>query len=148
MEHFLRLILGFDCLQPYTDDGNCVCRRAHDASGHHRLNCSQWAGRTWAQGHIWWWHQFGRRLGLSVVDIDAALRRKCTHLKSQARGDIHVCFSDLEIKDCALGNGYDQTQFVIKVQTVAMVDGNGDFGERWNARNQQHANPKCWLQSK
>ncbi len=31
-----------------------------------------------------------RRLGLSVVDIDAAMRRQCTHLNSQARGDIIV----------------------------------------------------------
>ncbi len=47
--------------------------------------------------------------------------------------------SDLEMKDCALGHGYARRQFVIDVKTV--VDSNGDWGERWNARDQQHDNP-------
>jgi hypothetical protein len=42
-----------------------------------------------------------RRLGLSVVDIDAAMRKQCTHPNSLARGDILVRSNDLEIKDCA-----------------------------------------------
>ncbi len=82
-----------------------------------------------------------RRLGLSVVDIDAAMRRQCTHLNSQARGDILIRSTDLEITDCAQGYGCSRKQFVIDVKTVAMVDSNGQWGERWNARLGQHDNP-------
>jgi hypothetical protein len=46
-----------------------------------------------------------RLLGLSVVDIDAAMRKLCTHPYSLARGDILVRSNDLEIKDCAAGHG-------------------------------------------
>jgi hypothetical protein len=58
------------------------------------------------------------------------MRRQCTHLNSQAHGDILVRSSDLEIKDCALGHGYAWKQFVIDVKTVVMVDSNGNWGER------------------
>ncbi len=68
-----------------------------------------------------------RCLGLSVVDIDAAIRRKCTRLNSQARRDMLVCSSDLEINDCVMGHGYARKQFVINVKTVAVVAGNGDW---------------------
>ncbi len=51
MGQFLRLILGLDFLPPHTDEGNCLCGKANDASGHHRLNCSRWAGSTRTQ---WW----------------------------------------------------------------------------------------------
>ncbi len=88
-----------------------------------------------------------RSLGLSVVkvDIDAAMRRQSTHLNSQARGDILVRSTDLEIKEYALGHGYARKQFVIDVKTVAIVDSNGDWRERWNARDQQHDNPGMLL---
>ncbi len=84
-----------------------------------------------------------RLLGLSVVDIDAAMCRQCTHLKSQARGNILICLTDLEITNCALGYGCSRKQFVIDVKTVqvAMVDSNGQYGERWNALMGQYDNP-------
>jgi hypothetical protein len=82
-----------------------------------------------------------RRLGLSVVDIDAAMRHQCTHLSSQARGDILVRTADLEITDRAQGHGSSRKQFVIDVKTVAMVDGTGVRGERWNSAANQHDNP-------
>jgi hypothetical protein len=82
-----------------------------------------------------------RRLGLSVVDIDATMRKQCTHSNSLARGDILVCSTDLEIKDCSEGHGYARKQFVIYVKTVAVVDSNGQWGERWNSRQGQHDNP-------
>ncbi len=82
-----------------------------------------------------------RRLGLSVVDIDAAMRKTCTQPNSLARGDILVRFNDLEIKVCAAGHGYARKEFVIDVKTVAVVDSNGHWGERWNARKGQHDNP-------
>jgi hypothetical protein len=69
-----------------------------------------------------------RRLGLSVVEINAAMRRQCTHLSSQARGDILVGTTDLKITDRAQRHGSSRKQFVIdvkSVKTVAMVDGNG-----------------------
>ncbi len=65
-----------------------------------------------------------RRLGLSVVDIDAAMRRQCTHLNSQARGDILVRTADLEITDKAQGYGSSRKQFVIDVKPVR------GYGER------------------
>jgi hypothetical protein len=82
-----------------------------------------------------------RQLGLSVVDIGAAMRKLCTHPNSLARGDILVRSNDLEIKDCAAGHGYARKQFVMDVKTVELVDSNGDWGERWNARKDQHDNP-------
>ena len=51
MGQFLRLILGLDFLPTHTDEGNCLCGKANDALGHHRLNCSRWAGSTRTQ---WW----------------------------------------------------------------------------------------------
>ena len=57
-----------------------------------------------------------RSLGLSVVHIDAAMRRQCTHFNSQARGDILVRLKDLEITECALGYGCSRKQFMIDVK--------------------------------
>ena len=56
-------------------------------------------------------------------------------------GDILVRTTDLEITDRALGHGCSRKQFVIDVKTVAMVDSNGDWGEGWNSRTNQHENP-------
>jgi hypothetical protein len=139
-----QLLLGLEFPPPNTSNGLCFCGRANDTSGYHRLNCSQNAGKTWVHGHNLVVSALGfesRRLGLSVVDIDAAMRKLCTHPNSLARGDILVRSNDLEIKDCAAGHGYARKQFVIDVKTVALVDGNGDWGERWNSRTGQHDNP-------
>ena len=141
---YLKLVLGLDFPAPCTIDGQCPCGRANDSTGYHRLNCSRWAGRSWAQGHnlvVSALASENRRLGLSVVDIDAAMRRQCTHLTSQARGDILVRTTDLEITDRAQSHGSSRRQFVIDVKTVAMVDGNGVWGERWNSATNQHDNP-------
>ena len=69
------------------------------------------------------------------------MRRQCTHVNSQARGDILVRTTDLEITDRAQGQECSRKQFVIDVKTVAIVDSNGDWGERWNSRTNQHDNP-------
>ncbi len=77
--------------------------------------------QPWAQGHNLVVSAVGfenRRLGLSVVDIDAAMRKLCTDPNSLARGDILVRTNDLEIKDCAAGYAYARKQFVIDVKTV------------------------------
>ncbi len=56
---------------------------------------------AWAQGHnsvVAALVFENRRLGLAVVDLDAAMLRHCTHLKrltSQARGDILVRTNEL-----------------------------------------------------
>ncbi len=75
-----------------------------------------------------------RRFGLAVVDLDAAMRRQCTHLTSQARGDILVRTNEMAIQvtDQVPGHGSARKQFVIQVdvKTVAMVDGNGVWDER------------------
>jgi hypothetical protein len=101
-------------------------------------------GVRWGQGHNLVVQALGfenRQLCLSVVDIDAAMRKQCTHTNSLARGDILVRSNDLEIKDFIAGHGYAREQFVIDVKTVAVVDSNGIWGERWNARQGQHNNP-------
>ncbi len=59
-----------------------------------------------------------RRLGLSVIDKDATVRRQCT----QARGDLLVRTTDLEITDRAQRHHTSRKQFVIDVKTVSMVD--------------------------
>ena len=139
---YLKLVLGLDFPPQLTSDGNCPCGRANDYTGYHRLNCAKWAGRSWAQGHNLVVSALAfenRRLALSVVDVDAAMRRRCTHVNSQARGDILVRATDLEIADCVQGQGCSRKQFVLDVKTVAMVDGN--LGERWNANTNQFDNP-------
>ena len=141
---YLQLVLGLDFLPPSTSDGRCPCGRANDSTGYHRLNCSRWAGRSWAQGHnlvVAALAYENRRLGLAVVDLDAAMRRQCTHLTSQARGDILVRTNEVEITDRAQGHGTARKNFVIDVKTVAMVDGNGVWDERWNTATSQHDNP-------
>ena len=75
------------------------------------------------------------------MDVDAAMRRQCTHVNSQARGDILVRASDVEITDRVQGQGCSRKQFVLDVKTVAMVDGNGNWGEKWNANTNQFDNP-------
>jgi hypothetical protein len=80
-------------------------------------------------------------LGLAVVDLDAAMRRQCTHLTSQARADILVRTNELAITDRVQGHGSARKQFVIDVKTVAMVDGNGVWDERWNPATSHHDNP-------
>jgi len=82
-----------------------------------------------------------RRLGLSVVDMDATMRRQCTHINSQARGDLLVRTTDLEITDRAQRHHTSRKQFVIDVKTVSMVDGNGAWQERWNAQANKYDNP-------
>jgi hypothetical protein len=70
------------------------------------------------------------------------MRRQCTHLNSQARGDIIlVRTTDLEITDKVQGHCSSRTQFVIDVKTVAMVDSNGVWGDQWNDTMNQHDNP-------
>jgi hypothetical protein len=71
-----RLLLGLEFPPPNTDNGICFSGRAYDASGHHRLNCPQYADKSWGQGHNLVVSALGfenRRLGLSVVDVDAAI---------------------------------------------------------------------------
>jgi hypothetical protein len=58
-----------------------------------------------------------RRLALSVVDLDAAMRRQCTHVNWQARGDILVHATDVEITDRVQGQGCSWKQFVLDVKT-------------------------------
>ncbi len=58
-----------------------------------------------------------RRLGLSVVDIYAAMLRQCTHYYTQALGDILVCTTDLDITDRAQGHCCSRKQFVIDPKT-------------------------------
>ena len=140
---YLQLVLGLAFPPQLTSDGNCPCGRANDYTGYHRLNCAKWAGRSWAQGHNLVVSALAfenRRLALSVVDVDAAMRRRCTHVNSQARGDILVRATDLEIADCVQGQGCSRKQFVLDVKTVAMVDGNGNWGEKWNANTNQFDN--------
>ena len=82
-----------------------------------------------------------RQLGLSVVDIDAAMHRQCTHHNSQARGDILVRTTELEITDKAQGHYSARKQFLIDVKMVAMVDSAGALRDGWNATMNQHDNP-------
>ena len=99
------------------------------------LNCNKWAGRSWGKGHDVVVSAIAfesRRLGHSVVDIDAAMKRKCTHLNSKKRGDMLVRSKDLEITDKAKGHGVARTQFVVDVKIVAMMDGKGFWKETWN----------------
>jgi hypothetical protein len=57
------------------------------------------------------------------------------------RGDILVHTTDLEITDRVQGHGCSREQFVFDVKTVAMVDGSGDWKEKWNATDKQFDNP-------
>ena len=96
------------------------------------LNCNKWAGRSWGKGHDVVVSAIAfesRRLGHSVVDIDAAMKRKCTHLNSKKRGDMLVRSKDLEITDKAKGHGVARTQYVVDVKIVAMMDGKGLWKE-------------------
>ncbi len=105
--YYLRLILGLDFPPQQTSDWNCFGGRVSYSLGYHWLDCSSWSGLSWAQGHNLIVAALGfenRRLGLSVVDIDAAMLRQCTHHNLQALGDILVRTTDLEIIDNANGH--------------------------------------------
>ena len=82
------------------------------------------------------------------MDIDAAMRRQCTHVNSQARGDILVRATDVEITDRVQGQGCSRKQFVLDVKTVAMVDGNGNWGERWILIQINMSILVCWMLNK
>uniref|UniRef100_A0A7S0MI74 Uncharacterized protein n=1 Tax=Cryptomonas curvata TaxID=233186 RepID=A0A7S0MI74_9CRYP len=125
---YLKLILGLPFSSPPGLMGYCACGQPHDITGAHMLNCNKWAGRSWGKGHdvvVAAIAFESRRLGHSVVDIDAAMKKKCTHLKSQKRGDMLVRSKDIEITDRAKGHGISRTQFVLDVKIVAMLDGKG-----------------------
>jgi hypothetical protein len=68
------------------------------------------------------------------------MRRQCTHLISQARANILVRTNELAITGRVQGHGSAQKQFVIDVKTVAMVDGNGVWDEKWNPATSHHDN--------
>ena len=76
---------------------------------------------SWAQGHnlvVAALAFENRRLALSVVDVDAAMRRQCTHDNSQAQGDILVRAADVEITERVQGQGCSRKQFVLDFKTV------------------------------
>ncbi len=75
------------------------------------------------------------------MDIDAAMLRQCTRVNSQARGDMLVRATDVEITDRVQGQGCSRKQFALDVKTVAMVDGNSNWGERWDADTNKYVNP-------
>ncbi len=90
---------------------------------------SLWAGRSWAHldSECTWIEN--RRVGLSVVDIDADMLRQCTHYNTKALGDILVRTTDLEITDPSQGCCCSRKQFAIDVKNVALIDSNGTLGE-------------------
>ena len=69
------------------------------------------------------------------------MRKQCSHHNCQARGDILVRSTDVEITDCSAGHGYARKQYVLDIKTVAMVDSHGHWGEQWNAQENMHDNP-------
>jgi hypothetical protein len=141
---YLKLILGLPFSPPPGLLGRCACGQQHDITGAHMLNCNKWAGRSWGKGHDVVVSAIAfesRRLGHSVVDIDAAMKRKCTHLNSKKRGDMLVRSKDIEITDKAKGHGVARTQFVVDVKIVAMMDGKGLWNETWNPEKDKFDNP-------
>jgi hypothetical protein len=80
----------------------------------------------------------------------AALTVVAAHHNSQARGDILVRTTDLEITDRVQGQGCSRNQFIIDVKTSHLWQWlNGPWWERWNGQTNQHYNPVlCWLQNK
>ena len=111
-------MICLDIIDPIVLDGL-------DSHGHKDITCL--------------WQPLGLRIKLwaYLLYALASVSRQCTHFNSQAI----ICSTDLEITDCALGYGSPRRQFVIDVKTVAMVDSNGQVGERWNARMGQYDNP-------
>ena len=141
---YLKLILGLPFSSPPGQLGCCACGQPHDITGAHMLNCNKWAGRSWGKGHdvvVAAVAFESRRLGHSVVDIDAAMKKKCTHLNSKKRGDMLVRSKDIEITDKAKGHGVSRTQFVVDVKIVAMLDGKGSWNETWNSHKCKFDNP-------
>ncbi len=69
------------------------------------------------------------------MNFDAAMLLQCTHVNSQALGDILVRATDVEITDQVQGKGSScsgsqaRKQFVLDVMTVAMVDCNSTWGQ-------------------
>jgi hypothetical protein len=61
--------------------------------------------------------------------------------KSGENGEKYCMDTELAITDRVQGHGSARKQFVIDVKTVAMVDGNGVWDERWNHVTGQHDNP-------
>ncbi len=85
--HCLLLILGLEYPPQLTSDGKCFCGLPNYSSEYRRLNCSCWAVQTWAQGHNLTVNALENSwLGLTVVDIDAAMLLQCTHHNSQGLG--------------------------------------------------------------
>ena len=135
---YLKLVLGLEI--PLLD--KCLCGQSQDPYAYHRINCNKWASHSWARGHNLVVEAVAfetRRLGLSVVDRDATMRRQFSHLRSQARGDLFVQAADVDITDRV--NHCPRKAFVIDVKTVAMVDSSGSWDERWNAQTAAFDNP-------
>ena len=51
---YLQLVLGLDFSPQLTSDGNCPCGRTYDATGYHRLNCTNGLADPGHRDIIWW----------------------------------------------------------------------------------------------
>ena len=77
---YLKLILELPLSSPPGLMGCCACGQPHDTTEAHMLNCNRWAGRSWGKGHDFVVAAVAyesRRLGHSVVDLDAQMLRCC-----------------------------------------------------------------------
>ena len=96
MALYLKLLLGLSIPAPALLSSVCACGQQHDYFGYHRLNCKQNAGRANRSAHDIVQLGFKKelqRLSRSVVDNDAELRARYSHLTSKKRGDLAITSS-------------------------------------------------------
>ena len=96
MALYLKLLLGLSIPSPALLSSVCACGQQQDYFGYHRLNCKQNAGRANRSAHDIVQLALKKelqRLSRSVVDNDAELRARHSHLTSKKRGDLAITSS-------------------------------------------------------
>jgi hypothetical protein len=114
--------------------GKCPCGAQVDLFGHHRINCKQWAGRSWRAAHDKVQNALAyelRRLTISAVDNDAQLRHNYSHFTSHKRGGLAVNALPTDLQALSAGN-VPRSQFIIDVHIKSMINRQGQWTGAYN----------------
>ena len=138
MALYLKLLLGLSILAPALLSSVCACWQQEDYFGYHRLNCKQNAGRANRSAHDIVQLALKnlkelQRLSRSVVDNDAELRARYSHLTSKKRGDLAITSSsDLQLYDPV--SRQPRSDFIADVKMVSLVNSRGTWSPAQSCR--------------
>ena len=143
MALYLKLLLGLSIPAPALLSSVCACGQQQDYFGYHRLNCKQNAGRANRSAHDIVQLALKKelqRLSRSVVDNDAELRARYSHLTSKKRGDLAITYSsDWQLYDPV--SRQPRSDFIVDVKMVSPVNSRGTWSPAQSLHKTKLENP-------